>query len=707
MTGSEELALKLKVTEALSKDMGRAFARMGPEDIEKLQVTIGDILEAEGKRKSVCKVMPAYKDLRGQSRIQLDGLSRENVGAGVDEFVRVRKVTCRPAERLQLAPINITPAERDLKYIGSLLDGLPVLEGDRIRATLFGSRSADFTVETTTPKGPVLINPTTQLVIAKGGAEETIRSVSYEDIGGLKPQLQRIREMIELPLRYPEVFERLGIDAPKGVLLHGPPGCGKTLIARTIAHETEANFFSINGPEVIHKFYGESEAHLRKIFEEASRKGPSIVFLDEIDAIAPRREKVVGDVEKRVVAQLLALMDGLNKRQNVIVICATNIPNALDPALRRPGRFDREISIPIPDRNGRLEILEIHSRGMPLAQNVDMAHLAEITHGFVGADLEALCREAAMISLRRILPDIDFALTQIPYEQLTKLEVYMDDFLDALREVEPSAIREVFVEIPDVRWQDIGGLGTVKARLIEAVEWPLKYPHLFEKAGCKPPKGILISGVPGCGKTLLAKAIATESNVNFISVKGPALLSKYVGESESGVREVFRKARQAAPCIIFFDEIDALVPVRSTGSSDSHVAERVLSQFLSELDGIEELKGVLVLGATNRTDILDPAVLRPGRFDEIIEIPIPDEKDREQIFEVHLRNKPLAPNISPGGLAVKTEGFSGADIAGVCHSAALKALRRVVEKGGGEEAGDTIELKITKADLHSAIEEVQ
>lgn len=707
MTGSKKTTLKLKVTEALSKDMGRAFARMGPEDIEKLKVTIGDILEVEGKRKSVCKVMPAYKELRGQSRIQLDGLTRENVSAGVDEFVQVRKIFCQPAERLKLVPINIIPADRDLKYIGSLLDGLPVIQGDRIRAMLFGSRSADFKVLTTVPKGPVLINPTTRLIIEKGGGEETVRSVSYEDIGGLKPQLQRIREMIELPLRYPEVFERLGIDAPKGVLLHGPPGCGKTLIARTIAHETDAHFFSINGPEVIHKFYGESEAHLRKIFDEATRKGPSIVFLDEIDAIAPRREKVVGDVEKRVVAQLLALMDGLTKRQNVIVIAATNIPNALDPALRRPGRFDREISIPIPDRNGRLEILEIHSRGMPLAQNMDMVHLADITHGFVGADLEAFCREAAMICLRRIMPDIDFAMTVIPYEQLSQLEVHMDDFLAALREVEPSAIREVFVEIPDVRWKDIGGMKAVKERLIEAVEWPLKYSHLFKKAGCRPPKGILMSGVPGCGKTLLAKAIATESNVNFISVKGPALLSKYVGESESGVREVFRKARQAAPCIIFFDEIDALVPVRSSGSSDSHVVERVLSQFLAELDGIEELKGVLVLGATNRTDILDPAVLRPGRFDEVIEIPIPDKKDRRDIFEVHLRNKPLAPKISLSDLAAQTEGFSGADIAGVCHSAAIKALRRIVEKGGGDEADDTIELKITKTDLLDSIEEVR
>ena len=707
MTKSNESTPKLKVTEALSKDVGRAFARMGPEDLEKLQVAIGDIVEISGKRKTVCKAMPAYKEIRGQSRIQLDGLIRENARAGLDEFVQVSKIVSKPAEKVMLAPLTITPADRDLKYIGSLLDGLPVVEGDRIRATLFGSRSADFRVESTTPRGPVLINPTTQLMIGKVREEEASRVLSYEDIGGLKPQLQRIREMIELPLRYPEVFKRLGIDAPKGVLLLGPPGCGKTLIARAIAHETEANFFSVNGPEVIHKFYGESEAHLRKIFEDATLKGPSIVFLDEIDAIAPIREKVVGDVEKRVVAQLLALMDGLTKRQNVIVIAATNIPNALDPAMRRPGRFDREISIPIPDRNGRLEILEIHSRGMPLAQDVDLTHLAEITHGFVGADLEALCREAAMICLRGIMPDIDFALTQIPYEQLAQLEVHMNDFLTSLREVEPSAIREVFVEVPDVRWQDVGGLEEVKAHLIEAVQWPLKYPHLFEEAGIRPTKGILISGPPGCGKTLLAKAIANESGVNFISVKGPALLSKYVGESEQGVREVFRKARQAAPCIIFFDEIDALVPVRSGSSSDSHVAERVLSQFLSEVDGIEELKGVLVLGATNRLDMLDPAVLRPGRFDEVVEIPIPNEKDRKEIFEIHLQNKPLAPRIGLDDFVSKTEGFSGADIAGACHKAALTALRRVVEQGGGEKAGKRIKLQITKADLLRGMEEVQ
>jgi len=707
MTKNNESVLKLKVTEALSKDVGRAFARMGPEDLKKLHISIGDIVEISGKRKTVCKAMPAYKELRGQCRVQLDGITRQNTGVGLDESVSIQKIGSRSAAKVTLAPLTITPGDRDLKYIGSLLDGLPVVEGDRIRATLFGTRSADFKVESTTPKGPVLINPTTQLMIGKVREEEPGRVLSYEDIGGLKPQLQRIREMIELPLRYPEVFKRLGIDAPKGVLLHGPPGCGKTLIARAIAHETEANFFSINGPEVIHKFYGESEAHLRKIFEDATLKGPSIVFLDEIDAIAPRREKVVGDVEKRVVAQLLALMDGLTKRQNVIVIGATNIPNALDPAMRRPGRFDREISIPIPDRNGRLEVLEIHSRGMPLAQDVDMTHLADITHGFVGADLEALCREAAMVCLRGIMPDIDFALTQIPYEQLAKLEVRMDDFLASLREVEPSAIREVFVEVPDVRWQDVGGLEGVKAHLIEAVQWPLKYPHLFEEAGIRPTKGILISGPPGCGKTLLAKAIANESGVNFISVKGPALLSKYVGESERGVREVFRKARQAAPCIIFFDEIDALVPVRSGSSSDSHVAERVLSQFLAEVDGIEELKGVLVLGVTNRLDILDPAVLRPGRFDEVVEIPIPNEEDRKEIFEIHLRNKPLSPRIVLDDLVSKTEGFSGADIAGACHKAALTALRRVVGQGGGEKADKRIRLQITKADLLSGLQEVQ
>ena len=709
MDKAADVVLKLKVTEALGKDVGRAYARMGPEDLGRLHVAIGDIVEVSGKRKTACKAMPAYKELRGRSRVQLDGISRENAGAGLDDCIQVRKIAYRPGERVVLTPITITPAERDLQYIGSLLDGLPVVEGDRIRATLFGSRTADFKVENLTPKGPVLINPTTILVIGKAGAapaESYRAAVSYEDIGGLKPQLQRIREMIELPLRYPELFERLGIDAPKGVLLHGPPGCGKTLIARTIAQETEANFFSVSGPEVVHKFYGESEAHLRKIFEEASKKGPSIIFLDEIDAIAPRREKVVGDVEKRVVAQLLALMDGLTKRQNVIVIAATNIPNALDPALRRPGRFDREIAIPIPDRHGRQEILEIHSRGMPLADDVDQGRLADITHGFVGADLEALCREAAMICLRRLMPDIDYGLATIPYEQLAKLEVHMDDFLTALREVEASAIREVFVEVPDVRWEDIGGLKPVKERLKEAVEWPLKYGHLFKKAGVRPPKGLLLTGPPGCGKTLVAKAVANESQVNFISVKGPALMSKYVGESEQAVREMFKTARQAAPCIIFLDEIEALLPARGAGGGDSHVSERVLSQFLAELDGIEELKGVLVLGATNRLDLMDVAVLRPGRFDEIVELPLPGEADRREIFAVHLQGKPLAKIISAKELAARTDGLSGAEIAAVCSKAALSAIRRAVAAEVAQAGAGEKQLLIRPEDLEEALEEM-
>ena len=706
MPTAENVTLRLKVTEALAKDVGRAFVRLDPEDLQKLQLQIGDTVEVTGKKQTVCKAMPAYKEQRGQARVQMDGVARENAGIGIDEFAHVRKTACRPAERIVLAPMNIAISERDLKYIGSLLDGLPVMAGDHVRAMLFGSRSANFKVESTTPKSPVVIKPTTLLVVGRQQAgEDSSRTLSYEDIGGLKPQLQRIREMIELPLRYPEVFERLGIDAPKGVLLYGPPGCGKTLIARAIAHETEASFYSISGPEIIHKFYGESEAHLRKIFEEATRKGPSILFLDEIDAIAPKRENVVGDVEKRVVAQLLALMDGLNRRQNLIVIAATNIPNALDPALRRPGRFDREISIPIPDRNGRREVLEIHSRGMPLARDVNMDHLGDITHGFVGADLEALCREAAMICLRRILADIDFALTSIPYERLGQLEVHMDDFLTALREVEPSAIREVFVEVPNVRWQDLGGLAGVKERLVEAIEWPLEYPQLFEQAGIRPPKGVLLVGPPGCGKTMLAKAIATESQTNFISVKGPCLLSKYVGESEKGVREVFRTARQTAPCIIFFDEIDAMIPTRSGASSDSHVSERVLSQFLAELDGVEELKGVLVLGATNRLDMLDPAVLRPGRFDEILEIPLPDEEGREEVFGVHMRNKPHGTAIDLHRLATMTEGLSGSEIASICAKAALQAVRRAVERIKVQPSED-VRVMIEAADMDAALHEV-
>ncbi len=628
--------------------------------MQRLGVDVGDLLEVEGKRRTVCRVLPTFKEHRGKEHLQIDGVVRENARVGLGEPAVVRRASARPAEELTLVPQGGTPSSRDLKYIGGLLDGLPVTGGDRVRVTLFGNRRADFVVLRTRPAGSVTVMPETRLKVQPGeGPAAAAAPLSYEDIGGLKRPLERVREIVELPLKYPELFQRLGIDAPKGVLLYGPPGCGKTLLARAVAHETEAAFFSINGPEIIHKFYGESEAHLRRLFEEAAQRAPSIIFLDEIDAIAPRRERVVGDVEKRVVAQLLALMDGLSQRQHVVVLAATNLPNALDPALRRPGRFDREISIPIPDQHGRREILEIHSRGMPLAEDVELERVAAITHGFVGADLEALCREAGMIALRRLLPQLDFSRPYVPDEMLARLQVAMGDFQESLREVEPSAVREVFVEVPNVAWNDVGGLDEIKQRLQEAVQWPLRHPDLFAAVHLAPPKGALICGPPGCGKTLIAKALATEAGVNFVSVKGPELLSMYVGESERGLREVFRKARQAAPCIIFFDEIDALASARSHGGSDSGVGARVLSQLLTELDGIEELKGVFVLAATNRLDLLDPALLRPGRFDIQLQIPASDAASREKIFAIHLRDRPVEEGATPAWLADQTEGFTG------------------------------------------------
>ena len=699
--------MKLKVAEALPKDLGRGYARLDPADMNRLGVELGEVVQVRGKGSSVAKVMLAYQDMRGKGCVQLDGMTRKNAGIAVDEKATVERVAWQQAERVVLMPTTVTPAKRDLAYIGSLLDGVPVVAGDVVRASLFGSRSADFKVEQTEPRGPVVINPTTALVVGKrqqGAAAPRTTTMTYEDVGGLRHQVQRIREMIELPLRHPEVFERLGIDAPKGVLLHGPPGCGKTLIARIIAQEADAAFFTVSGPEIVHKFYGESEAHLRKIFEEAARKGPSIIFLDEIDAIAPRRDKVVGEVEKRVVAQLLALMDGLNRRQNLIVIAATNLPNALDPALRRPGRFDREIAIPIPDRDGRREILEIHSRGMPLAEDVSLEHLAEITHGFVGADLEALCREAAMGTLRRLLPSTGFSLAELPFDRLATVTIGMDDFMEALHEVEPSAIREIFVEVPDVGWDDVGGLDDVRRRLIEAVEWPLKYPQLFAQAGVQPPKGLLLAGPPGVGKTMIAKAVANESGVNVIAVKGPELMSRYVGESEAGVREVFHKARQAAPCIVFLDEVDAVVPARGAGSSDSHVADRVLSQFLSEMDGLEELKGVFVLGATNRADLIDAAMLRPGRFDEVVDIPLPGEEDRRAILAVHLRGKPGGEDVDVSDLAARTNGASGAELAAICNRAALYAIRRSVEQADGDPEA-VMPVRLEPGDVRAALAE--
>ena len=682
--------LTLRVAEAKARDVGRGVVRIDPEDIERMGIEVGDVVEIEGKRKTVAKVMPAYPEERGKSIIQMDGLLRSNAQVSLDEKVNLQKTGCWPADKIVLSPLTLTRSisqERDVKYIGTLLDGLVLVEGDAIRANLFGTRSQDFTVISTVPRGAVLVNSRTRIEIKERGETRAKGfRVSYEDIGGLGKELQRVREMIELPLKYPQIFERLGIDPPKGVLLHGPPGCGKTLIARAVANETAAYFTHITGPEIMGKFYGESEARLRSVFEEAKANAPAILFIDEIDAIAPKREEMGGEkqVERRVVAQLLALMDGLESRGEIIVIGATNIPNSLDPALRRPGRFDREIAISIPDQRGRLEILHIHTRGMPLAKDVDLEKLSLITHGFVGADLEALCRESAMNALRKIMPGIDFQLDEIPYETLLQLEVTMNDFTEALKEVEPSAIREVFVEVPDVRWEDVGGLDEMKQKLVEAVEWPLKYPHLFQQANVKPPKGILLSGPPGTGKTLVAKALANESEVNFISVKGPELMSKYVGESERGVREVFRKAKQASPCILFFDEFDSLVPERGLGG-DSQVTERVISQFLTELDGLEELKGVLVLAATNRKDLIDSAILRPGRFDFILEFPLPDEKARQTIFVVHTKGKPLADDVNLQSLAQETEGMAGSDIGAVCREASLIAIREFVQAGRKED----------------------
>jgi len=727
----DNTTLTLKVKEALAKDVGRAIVRIDPEDMKALGLEVGEIIEIEGKRKAPAKVMPCYADDRGKGLIQMDGISRENSQIGLDEKVKIRKIDYKPANKITLSPLTIsslfTPLDKslsngarrdkDTKYIGSLIEGLPITAGDRVRATLFGSRSCDFKVLDTIPEGVVLINPATLIRMESMGADEPRRvKISYEDIGGLSTQIQRIREMIELPLKYPQVFERLGIDAPKGVFLYGPPGTGKTLIARAVANETDAYFTHISGPEIMGKFYGESEARLRSVFEDAQKHAPAIIFIDEIDSIAPKREEMGGEkqVERRVVAQLLSLLDGLESRGQVIVIAATNIPNTIDPALRRPGRFDREISIPIPDKNGRLEILQIHTRGMPLAEDagpvrngisngVNLEKLAEITHGFVGADLEALAREAAMVALRKILPKIDFEMADIPYETLMTLEVTMDNFLEAMKEVEPSAIREVFVEVPDVKWEDVGGLENIKEELKEAVEWPLKYSDVFKKANTNHTKGILLYGAPGTGKTLLAKAIANESGVNFISIKGPSLISKYVGESERAIREVFKIAKQASPTILFFDEIDSLVPQRGSSSTDAHVTERVISQFLTEMDGIEELKGVVVLAATNRLDLVDPALLRSGRFDLLLELFKPDEATRLEIFKIHTKNKPLAVDVDLKSLAKETEGMVGSDIEFICRKASMLAIREFLGHRLKETDYADKDLKISRKHFGGAV----
>ena len=696
-------SLQLVVIEGFQ--IGRGVARIDPNDMARLGCQPGDIVMITGGRTSAAKVVPSALADRGQQTIQMDSQVRQNSASGLGERITVRKARVRNAEKITLLPLSggAPIQESDLQYIARYLVGLPVVIGDLLRVGTPGTAPREFLIIGTTPTTPtyilnkkttgdlpieppaptipttdveaVLVQPGTVVrAQARGAASSTPGRVSYEDIGGLGKELQRIREMIELPLKYPAVFDRLGVEPPKGVLLYGPPGTGKTLIARVVAAETNAAFFIINGPEIINKFYGESESRLRGVFQEAQKRAPSIIFIDELDALAPKRAETGGEVERRIVGQLLALMDGMASRGQVVLIGATNQPNALDPALRRPGRFDREIALRVPDVRGRTEILQIHSRDAALSNDIDFARLAQLTPGFVGADLQALCREAAMNALRRVLPHIDYQQGYIPYETLVSLNITMSDFQAALREIEPSTTREVYVEVSETSWDDIGGLEQVKDTLTEAVEWPIRYPEIYANVKVEPPRGVLLSGPPGSGKTLIARALANQCEASFISIKGPELLSKWVGESEKGIREVFRRAKQAAPCLVFFDEIDALASRRG-GSNDGNVGDRVIAQLLTEMDGIEGRAGVIVLAATNRPELIDTALLRPGRFDMVVELPQPNEDERRAIFEVHLRGRPLAPEITAEELARITPGRSGADIEAICRRAALLALR--------------------------------
>ncbi len=698
--------------EAVQDDVNKGIVKIDSTFMKQIDVNPGDVVEIVGERKTAAIVDRAYPGDIGLNIVRMDGNVRKNARTSIGEMVTIKKADVKPAGKVTIAPVNkgvMIKASSELFKQGLL--GKALVKGDIVSLgrsrrrthpfqendvndifTMMESHFAGYgfgalkfvVVETQPKKDIVVVTADTEVEFnpkaVEAMEEETISlEVNYEDIGGLGDEIKKVREMIELPLKHPEIFQKLGIEPPKGVLLHGPPGTGKTLLAKAVASETNSHFILINGPEVISKFYGESEANLRKKFEEAEQNAPSIIFFDEIDAIATKREETKGDVEKRVVAQLLGLMDGLKSRGKVIVIAATNMPNMLDPALRRPGRFDREIEIRVPDRRGRLDILKIHTRNMPLAKNVALEELARVTHGFVGADLNSLAKEAAMIVLRRILPDLKIEGIEegqpIPKEILEKLMVTQEDFLEALKVVRPSAMREVLVETPDVGWEDIGGLEDVKGKLQEAVEWPLKKPEVFKRLGIRPPRGILLYGPPGTGKTLLAKAIAKESEANFILVNGPSLLSKWVGESEKAVREIFRKARQTAPTILFFDEIDALVPKRHSDAGESRVTERIVNQMLTEMDGLESLNDVVIIAATNRPDIVDPALLRQGRFDRIILTPVPDLKGRKKIFEIYTEKMPKAKDVDINELAEKTEGYVGADIEGVCREAAMIALR--------------------------------
>ncbi len=671
--------VQLRVGDARQRDVGRGIARIDQRTMQKLGISAGDVIEIAGKRTTSAIAWPAYSEDQNRDLIRIDGFSRKNAGVAINEYVVVKPAKVKTAVGLTLAPVEmrLNVDEDFTNFVKNRLMERTLVEGDTTLVMMLG-HAIPFTVTKSRPHGIVKVTAETKLTIMNEPAPEGkgLPRTTYEDVGGLHEEIQRVREMVELPLRHPELFQRLGIDPPKGVLLHGPPGCGKTLLARAVANESEANFYSINGPEIMSKFYGESEARLREIFQQAQQNAPGIIFIDELDAIAPKREEVTGEVERRVVAQLLALMDGLSSRGNVIVIGATNRPSALDPALRRPGRFDREIEIGVPDKKGRYEILQIHTRGMPLAEDVDLKKLAEMSHGYTGADLSALGRETAMKALRRYLPQINLEEERIPPSVLEKMEVTMEDFTNAYKEITPTAMREVYIEVPTVHWDDIGGLDEVKQELKEAVEWPIKNPEIFGRLGIKPPKGVLVYGPPGCGKTLLARAVATESEANFITIKGPEVFSKWVGESEKAIREVFRKARMAAPAVIFFDEIDSLAPRRGLGFSDSGVSERVISQLLTEMDGIVALDDIVIIAATNRPDMVDPAVLRPGRFDRLIYVPEPNEKSRLQIFKIYTKDMPMTKDVDLAKLTTITKNYSGADIEALCREAAMHALRK-------------------------------
>ncbi len=683
--------IQIKVEKAHPSDFGRGIIRLDPSTLLSLQLSPGDIVEITGKKRTAAKVWRADRQDWGQGIIRIDGFIRQNAGVGIGERVTIRKTEVIPAERVLLAPpegVDVEFGENTGDIIKHNILKRPVINGDVIPIVssmtqpmagpmASGQAIPLIAIETDPEEGILIINEMTEIELRQKpvrGYESAARGITYEDIGGLGDEIQRVREMIELPLKHPEIFQRLNIEPPKGIILYGPPGTGKTLIAKAVANESGANFLYIAGPEIMGKYYGESEERIRKLFEEATEDAPSIIFIDEIDSIAPKRENVTGEVERRVVAQLLTMLDGLVERGQVVVIGATNRIDAIDPALRRPGRFDREIEIGVPDNTDRLEILQIHTRGMPLGEEVDLEYLSNHTQGFVGADLLSLVQEAAMRSLRRFLPDFDLD-EDIPQEKLEEIIVSAVDFESALREIDPSAMREVLVEIPSVDWTDVGGLENVKQEIVEAVEWPIKRPEKFVEMGIKPPKGILLFGPPGTGKTLVAQAVANESNANFISIKGPQMLSKWVGESEKAIRETFKKARQVSPCIIFFDEIDSIAPMRSATSEDGKVSERVVNQLLTELDGLEPLKEIVVIAATNRPDIIDPALLRSGRFDRLVLVGPPVRQGRIKIFKIHTKGIPLADDVNIETLADMTEGYVGADVESVCREAVMLALR--------------------------------